>query len=170
MFQTDFTLELFGIKDQNITVLNVTNEHVNRESICRITSKLTYPVERCANCGYKKVVKNRFRKAHVRLASFNGIRYELDLWKQRFYRTHCYTTFGAETDIVEFNHTLSRTLKNQVMMLFAMAIPKHRSQKFDRGTSGPLEGINRKIKSLKRSCYGFSNIEYFFKRIDCLFA
>ena len=37
-------------------------------------------------------------------------------------------------------------------------------------SNGPLEGINRKIKSLKRSCYGFSNIEYFFKRIDCLFA
>ena len=37
-------------------------------------------------------------------------------------------------------------------------------------SNGPLEGINRKIKSLKRGCYGFSNIEYFFKRIDCIFA
>ena len=69
MSETDFTLEVLGIKDSNITVLNVTNEHINRESICRITSKLTYPVERCANYGYKQVVKNGFRKAHVRLAS-----------------------------------------------------------------------------------------------------
>ena len=36
--------------------------------------------------------------------------------------------------------------------------------------ASPLEGINRKIKSLKRDYYGFSNIEYFFKCIDCLFA
>ena len=62
MSQTDFTLELLGIKDSNITVLNVTNEHINRESICRITSKLTYPVERCANCGYKQVVKMDLEK------------------------------------------------------------------------------------------------------------
>ncbi|WP_275689528.1 transposase [Limosilactobacillus gastricus] len=32
-------------------------------------------------------------------------------------------------------------------------------------SNGPLEGINRKIKFLKRGCYGFSNIEYFFKRL-----
>lgn len=111
MSQTDFTLEVLGIKDPNITVLNVTNEHINRESICRITSKLTYPVNHCANCGFKQVVKNGFRKAHVRLASLNGIRYELELWKQRFYCKHCCTTFGAKTDIVEFNHTLSRAIK-----------------------------------------------------------
>jgi len=37
-------------------------------------------------------------------------------------------------------------------------------------SNGPLEGINRKIKVLKRSCYGFANQEFFFLRIDCLFA
>lgn len=37
-------------------------------------------------------------------------------------------------------------------------------------SNGPLEGVNRKIKVLKRSCYGFTNQEFFFLRIDCLFA
>lgn len=37
-------------------------------------------------------------------------------------------------------------------------------------SDGPLEGINRKIKTLKRVCYGFANQEFFFLRIDCLFA
>ncbi|MEY8295294.1 transposase, partial [Limosilactobacillus caviae] len=26
---------------------------------------------------------------------------------------------------------------------------------------GPLEGINRRIKTLKRSCYGFANQQFF---------
>ncbi|WP_188358140.1 transposase, partial [Limosilactobacillus caviae] len=39
-------------------------------------------------------------------------------------------------------------------------------------SNGPLEGINRRIKTLKRSCYGFTQInnQFFFLRIDCLFA
>lgn len=37
-------------------------------------------------------------------------------------------------------------------------------------SNGPLEGINRKIKTLKRTCYGFANQSFFFLRIDCLFA
>lgn len=35
-------------------------------------------------------------------------------------------------------------------------------------SNGPLEGLNRKIKDLKRHCYGFRNLSNFFKRIDCL--
>ena len=34
----------------------------------------------------------------------------------------------------------------------------------------PLEGINRKIKTLKRTCYGFANQKFFFLRIDCIFS
>lgn len=37
-------------------------------------------------------------------------------------------------------------------------------------SNGPLKEINRKIKVLKRSCYGFVNQSFFFLRIDCLFA
>ncbi len=37
-------------------------------------------------------------------------------------------------------------------------------------SNGPLEGINRKIKELKRSCYGFSNLRHFFIRIKLIHA
>ncbi|MQB90289.1 ISL3 family transposase, partial [Lactobacillus reuteri] len=30
-------------------------------------------------------------------------------------------------------------------------------------------GLNRKIKTLKRTCYGFANQKFFFLRIDCIF-
>lgn len=37
-------------------------------------------------------------------------------------------------------------------------------------SNGPIEGINRRIKSLKRSCFGFSNQTNFFNRIYQLVA
>ena len=37
-------------------------------------------------------------------------------------------------------------------------------------SNGPLEGVNRKIKELKRSCYGFSNLSHFFIRIKLIHA
>ncbi|WP_408582029.1 transposase [Lactobacillus helveticus] len=37
-------------------------------------------------------------------------------------------------------------------------------------SNGLLEGINRKIKALKRSCYGFANQERMFERIYQLIA
>ena len=36
-------------------------------------------------------------------------------------------------------------------------------------SNGPIEGINRKIKELKRHCYGFRNLNNFFNRINCIF-
>ncbi|WP_416338186.1 transposase [Ligilactobacillus ruminis] len=34
-------------------------------------------------------------------------------------------------------------------------------------SNGPVEGINRRIKSLKRSCFGFRNLDNFRKRRWC---
>ena len=36
-------------------------------------------------------------------------------------------------------------------------------------SNGSIEGINRKIKELKRHCYGFRNLNNFFNRIDYIF-
>ncbi|WP_197460004.1 transposase, partial [Pediococcus inopinatus] len=35
-------------------------------------------------------------------------------------------------------------------------------------SNGPIEGLNRKIKVLKRSCFGFRNIHNFFIRISLI--
>lgn len=37
-------------------------------------------------------------------------------------------------------------------------------------SNGPIEGINRKIKQLKRNCYGFKNQSHFFVRIELICA
>ena len=37
-------------------------------------------------------------------------------------------------------------------------------------SNGPIEGFNRKVKELKRGCYGFRNIHNFFIRIQMIYA
>ena len=80
-----------------------------------IKARLSYPIKQCRHCGFAAVVKNGFRKAYVRLPSLNGIHYELELWKQRYYCRQCQTTFGATTNLTANNQTLSGQLKNQIM-------------------------------------------------------
>lgn len=115
MSQNHFILETLGIKDPNINVYAVNTTQNNSEVIRKISAKLTYPIKRCRHCGFAKVVKNGFRKTNIRLASLDGVRYELILWKQRYYCKCCNSTFGAITSLTEENHTLSKKLKSQVM-------------------------------------------------------
>lgn len=67
-----------------------------------------------------------------------------------------YQTTHSEMDI-----TINTLRKNQKYVLNSIKY---------KYSNGPLEGINRKIKNLKRSCYGFANQNFFFLRIDCIFA
>lgn len=67
-----------------------------------------------------------------------------------------YTPSGTEMDT-----TIATLLKNSRYII--------NSTKYEY-SNGPLEEINRKIKNLKRTCYGFANQSFFFLRIDCLFA
>ncbi|MCR5524306.1 MAG: ISL3 family transposase [Lactobacillus sp.] len=115
MSQNNSILNLLGIEDQNIKILKVDTIFKNNEEWKLIRASLSYPVVRCKNCGFKSVVKNGLRKTHLRLASLNGIRYEMVLAKQRYYCSNCQTTFGAITQLTKPNHTLSRDLKNQIM-------------------------------------------------------
>lgn len=117
MSQNHFILDILGIKDPNIKVLAVETKHLSGETIRQIKAQLTYPIAHCRNCGFRKIVKNSHRKAHIRLASLDGVRYELILWKQRYYCKGCNSTFGAITSLTEENHTLSKKLKSQVMQL-----------------------------------------------------
>ncbi|MBB1062808.1 ISL3 family transposase [Limosilactobacillus fastidiosus] len=109
-------LNLLGIEDRNIKVLNVETTSKNNEQLKVIHASLSYPVARCKNCGFETVVKNGFRKTHLRLASLNGMRYEMILAKQRYYCSNCQTTFGATTDLTKPNQTLTRKLKSQIML------------------------------------------------------
>lgn len=116
IFLNNSILNLLGIEDQNIKDLNVETTSKNNDQLKVIHASLSYPVSRYINYGFKIVVKNGFRKTHLRLASLNGMRYEMILAKQRYYCSNCQTTFGATTDLTKPNQTLTRKLKSQIML------------------------------------------------------
>ena len=65
MSQNNSILNLLGIEDQNIKVLKVETILKNNEEWKLIHASLTYPVDRCKNCGFKSVVKNGLRKTDI---------------------------------------------------------------------------------------------------------
>lgn len=92
------------------------------------------------------------------------------------YQTYQDITLALKTkDITTLNEVLdSYKRTNTEMDTTIRTFCKNRSYLINSVTSkysnGPLEGINRKIKLLKRRCYGFANQQFFFLRIDCIFA
>ena len=118
MSHNHFILKMLNIKDENIQVLDVIDTlSIKKEKTILIMARLSYPIERCVNCGFNTVLKNGFAKAHIRLDSLNVQRYEMLLHKQRFICKSCHSTFGVTTSLSKPNQTLSCKLKNQIMLL-----------------------------------------------------
>lgn len=116
-------LNFLKITDPNIKILDLSRRVIKNETRHVIKARLTYHVDRCPYCGFAKVIKNGARVTHVRLGEVQQERYEMELWKQRFRCLNCSTTWGAQTDLVDKNHTLSYQLKNSVMALVREGIP-----------------------------------------------
>ena len=57
MSQNNSILNLLEIEDQNIKIQKVDTTIQNNEKVKLIYASLSYPVERCTNCGFKSVVK-----------------------------------------------------------------------------------------------------------------
>ena len=100
-------LQFFKIEDPNIKILDFSTTVVDGEIRNVIKARLSYPVDRCPYCGFSTVIKNGTRVTHVRLGELRQERCEMELWKQRYYCRNCQTTWGATTDLVEENHSLS---------------------------------------------------------------
>ena len=70
MSHNHFILKMLNIKDENIQVLDVIDTlSIKKEKTILIMARLSYPIERCVNCGFNTVLKNGFAKAHIRLDS-----------------------------------------------------------------------------------------------------
>lgn len=55
MSQNNSILNLLEIEDQNIKIQKVDTTIQNNEKVKLIYASLSYPVERCKNCGFKSV-------------------------------------------------------------------------------------------------------------------
>ncbi|MEO5289253.1 ISL3 family transposase [Limosilactobacillus allomucosae] len=78
-----------------------------------MTRSATSSTTACPYCGFSTVIKKGTRVTHVRLGELRQERCEME----RYYCRNCQTTWGATTDLVEENHSLSYQLKHGVMAM-----------------------------------------------------
>jgi transposase len=143
-------LSLFKIEDPNIKVLDFSRTVVDGEIRNVIKARLSYPVSRCPYCGFETVIKNGTRSTHVRLGEMRQERCEMELWKQRYYCRTCESTWGATTDLVEKNHTLSHQLKHGVMGMVREGMTATTIAKICHCSASSVERIIKEFVTPKR--------------------
>lgn len=79
----------------------------------------------------------------------------------------------AEHDAPAFMELITTYTPNGSVMDQVISSLKHAQKYVLNGvtstlSNGPIEGLICKIKTLKKTCYGFRNQLNFFKRIDCI--
>ncbi|MGY3725684.1 ISL3 family transposase [Granulicatella balaenopterae] len=108
------------IKDPNVTLYDELTEEVvvkGKKSIVA-HGKVTYKPKACEHCGCKNehfsIVKNGTRSSTITLLPCSGMDTSLELSKQRFKCKHCKKSFTAETDIVDKNCFIAKSVKLHV--------------------------------------------------------
>ena len=108
MEQFNFITNLLGIKDPNITILDVLDAGTHKE----IMAKLDYPAPKCPLC-QGEMVKYDFQKEskipHLECAGYKTL---IRLRKRRFRCQDCGKMAVAETSLVKKNHQIA-TIVNQ---------------------------------------------------------
>ena len=107
MEQFNFITNLLGIKDQNITILDVLDAGTHKE----IIAKLDYPAPKCPH--YQgQMTKYDFQKKskipYLECADYNTL---IRLRKRRFRCKVCKEMAVAETSLVKKNHQIATIVK-----------------------------------------------------------
>ncbi|MFT8868798.1 ISL3 family transposase, partial [Liquorilactobacillus nagelii] len=127
MSQLNFIARLLEIKDSNINFFKVEDLRTVRSGVIyhfkAIYARLSYQLSHCLHCGFALLIKNGTTLTKLRLPTLNGPMILLYLRKQRYFCKSCQTTCGANTPIVEKNHSLTRGLKSAVVKLAKQSLP-----------------------------------------------
>lgn len=118
MSTNNYILNLLGIEDKNITIVN-TNESLKKNNITYkvIDANLTYTADVCPICGnmeINRIIKHGTKSSDIKLLPINGNPTILRLKKQRFLCKECNHTFIAKTNIVKTNCFISNNVKAHI--------------------------------------------------------
>lgn len=124
MTHTDYTKKILNIKDDNIYFYENCLEIKRAKGIeTKIFHwYLTYTPEYCLKCGcvnegFDDIIKwNYKRNCKIKITKACGYNTILLLDKQRFYCKHCYKTFTATTDVVDFHKQISNDTKLSIIL------------------------------------------------------
>jgi transposase len=127
MSQLNSIAQLLEIKDPNIKFFKVEDLRTTKNSVVYhfkvIHARLSYQLFHCPHCGFTSLIKNGTTLTKLRLPTLNGPMILMYLRKQRYFCKSCQITCGANTPIVEKNHSLTRGLKSAVVKLAKQSLP-----------------------------------------------
>ena len=139
----------------------------------------------CPHCSSKNIVKNGSRHRKIKYIPIQNYNIELELTIQRYICKNCKKTFSPSTNIVSDNSNISNNLKYTIALelkenvsltyiskkiITALKTLKKYMKSIENIfesniTNGLIEGLNNKIKSIKRAAFGYSNFSNFKKRV-----
>ena len=110
MEQFNFITNLLGIKDQNITILDIIDAGTHKE----IIAKLDYPAPKCSYCQGQMAKYDFQKESKIPYLECAGYKTLVRLRKRRFRCKICRKMAVAETSLVKKNHQIATIVKQKI--------------------------------------------------------
>ena len=119
MEQFNFITNLLGIKDQNITILDIIDAGTHKE----ILAKLDYPAPKCPHCQGKMAKYDFQKESKIPYLECAGYKTLIRLRKRRFRCQDCGKVAVAETSLVKKNHQIATIVKQKIAQKLIEKVP-----------------------------------------------
>ena len=119
MEQFNFITNLLGIKDQNITILDVLDAGTHKE----IISKLDYPAPKCTHCQGQMAKYDFQKESKIPYLECAGYKILIRLKKRRFRCKVCRKVAVAKTSLVKKNHQIATIVKQKIAQKLIEKVP-----------------------------------------------
>ena len=119
MEQLNFITNLLGMKDTNITILDVLDAGTHKE----IIAKLDYPAPKCLDCQGQMAKYDFQKESKITYLECAGYKTLIRLRKRRFRCKVCGKIAVAETSLVKKNHQISTIVNQKITQKLIEKIP-----------------------------------------------
>ena len=115
----NFITKLLGIKDQNITILDVIDAGTHKE----IIAKLDYPSPKCPLCQGQMAKYDSQKESKIPYLECAGYKTLIRLKKRRFRCKVCGKMAVAETSLAKKNHQIATIIKQKIAQKLIEKVP-----------------------------------------------
>ncbi len=119
MEQFNFITNLLGIKDPNITILDVLDAGTHKE----IIAKLDYPAPKCPHCQGQMAKYDFQKESKIPYLDCAGYKTLIRLRKRRFRCKVCRKMAVAETSLVKKNHQIATVVNHKIAQKLIEKVP-----------------------------------------------
>ena len=142
MEQLNFITNLLGIKDPNITILNVLDAGTHKE----IIAKLDYSAPECSHCQGQMAKYDFQKESKIPYLECAGYKTLIRLKKRSFRCKFCRKMAVAETSLVKKNHQISTIINQKIIQKLIEKVPMTATSE---SLSVSTSTVIRKLKEFK---------------------